>query len=134
MNTVNNFLICIYGRGGRIRGCGEGVVCQWVVQLILAYNWARPATLVTSKGRGWGCFILFLAFILVVLPVPLSLFLLPFSGRRHSDPHELMCQTQHKSASALNHRPWWLGRIRVDWKQEVTGSTPPRPAAFFRGG
>ena len=46
------------------------VLRQWVVQLISAYNWARPATLVTSKGRGWGCFILFLAFILV-LPVPL---------------------------------------------------------------
>ena len=35
------------------------ILCHWDVQLILAYNWARPAILVVGKGRG-GMFLLLL--------------------------------------------------------------------------
>ena len=68
------------------------------VQLILAYSWARPAILVTGKGRG-GCFYFFCFF--TFIPAPLSsLYLsfisstisyisfLPFSGRRHKMTHK----------------------------------------------
>ena len=42
-------------------GCGEGVL--YYFQLILAYNWARPAILVADKGRGgMFLFLLFLHF------------------------------------------------------------------------
>ena len=46
-------------------GCGEGVVylTSWVVQLILAYIWARPAILVAGKSKGgMFLFLLFLHF------------------------------------------------------------------------
>ena len=61
----------------------------------LAYSWARPAFLVSGKGRGeMFLFHLFLHF----HPVPLSSFFisstfssisfLPFSGRRHKITHK----------------------------------------------
>ena len=75
---------------------GAKVLCtlhHWGVQLILAYSWARPAILVTGKGRGgMFLFLLFLHFhsCSAFFPVPLfHLFyylfylFLPFSGRRH---------------------------------------------------
>ena len=66
------------------------------VQLILAYNWARPAILVAGKGKGgMFLFLLFLHFhsCSSFFPVPLfhfwfsstisSISFLPFSGRWH---------------------------------------------------
>ena len=74
-------------------------VCHRVVQLILAYSWARPAVLAIGKGRGG--MMLFnsvpsLSVISLFLPYPslscslLSLvsLLLPFSGRRHKMTHK----------------------------------------------
>ena len=51
-----------------MRGWSDGakvscILCHWVVQLILAYSWARPAILVVGKGRGgMFLFLLFLPF------------------------------------------------------------------------
>ena len=43
--------------------CESCSLCHWHVQLILAYSWARPATLVAGKGRGgMFLFLLFLHF------------------------------------------------------------------------
>ena len=56
---------------------GAKVLCtlqHWGVQLILAYSWARPAILVTGKGRGgMFLFLLFLHFhsCSAFFPVPL---------------------------------------------------------------
>ena len=60
------------------RSGGAKVLCTLRhrgVQLILAYSWARPAILVTGKGRG-GYFYIFifsvssLSFLFLVLPCP----------------------------------------------------------------
>ena len=66
---------CFYSKHsefGRGRSGGAKVSCSLRhrgVQLILDYNWARPATLVAGKGRG-GCFYFFCFF--TFIPVPLS--------------------------------------------------------------
>ena len=70
------------------------ILCHLGVQLILAYSWARPATLVARKGIEGECFYFFCFF--TFIPVSLSsLFLffipsaissvsfLPVSGRQH---------------------------------------------------
>ena len=74
------------------------------IQLILAYNWAKPAILVAGKGRGeCFCFFCFFTFI----PVPLSslslsfvssaissISFLPLSGggrATQNDPQGLKC-------------------------------------------
>ena len=68
------------------------------VQLILAYDWARPAILVAGKDIG-ECFHFFCFFTFTPLPLSsLSLFFisstissvsfLPFSGRRHKMTHK----------------------------------------------
>ena len=73
------------------------------VQLILAYNWARPAILVVGKGRGgMFLFLLFLHFLSCssFFPVPLfhllySLFYLfsPFLWETtQNDPQGLTCR------------------------------------------
>ena len=67
------------GGGGWGAGWSGGakVLCtlhHWGVQLILAYSWARPAILVTGKGReGMFLFLLFLHFhsCSAFFPVPL---------------------------------------------------------------
>ena len=55
------------------------ILRQRGVQLILAYNWARPASLVAGKARGgWGCFYFFCFFTFIHFPfspVPLLHFL-----------------------------------------------------------
>ena len=60
--------------------------------LILAYSWAMPAILAAGKGKGWILlFLLFLHFISLFLPCPLSFIsstissisFLPFSRRQH---------------------------------------------------
>ena len=69
------------------------ILRHWGVQLIIAYTWARLATLVAGKGRG-ECFYFFC--FITFIPVPLSnlslsfisstvssVSFLPFSGRRH---------------------------------------------------
>ena len=68
------------------------------VQLILAYNWARPVTLVTGKGRGgmfyFFCFFTFILVRLSYLSLSFisstisSISFLPFSGRRHKMTHK----------------------------------------------
>ena len=59
---------------------GAKVSCSlrhWNVQLILAYSWARPATLVAGKGRGgMFLFLLFLHFHSCFFFFPVPLFLL----------------------------------------------------------
>ena len=68
------------------------------VQLRLAYSWTKPAIIAAGKGRG-GWFYLFSIFTFIHFPFsPLSLsftpstissiFLLPFSGRRHKINHK----------------------------------------------
>ena len=90
------------------------------VQLILAYNWARPAILVAGKvskarGAGWGgCFYFFCFF--TFIPVPLSslslsfisssissMSFLPFSGRQHKMTHKGWCviKPQHNQFAIL---------------------------------
>ena len=72
------------------------ILCHWGVQLILAYNWARPAILVAGKGREvMFLFLLFLHFhsCYSFFPVPLFhllcyLFCCFFSGRRHKMTHK----------------------------------------------
>ena len=68
-------------------------------QMILAYSWARPVTLVAGKGKG-GCFYFFCFFTFIpFIPVPLSslsltfisstissISFLPFSERRQKWP------------------------------------------------
>ena len=85
---------------------GAKVLCilhHWGVQLILAYNWARPAILVVGKGRGgMFLFLLFLHFhsCSSFFPVPLfhllySLFYLfsPFLWETtQNDPQGLTCR------------------------------------------
>ena len=72
--TDNPFIISLFGR--RWSG-GAKVLCtlhHWGIQLILAYSWARPAILVTGKGRGgMFLFLLFLHFhsCSAFFPVPL---------------------------------------------------------------
>ena len=68
------------------------------VQLILAYNWARPVTLVAGKGRGgmfyFFCFFTFILVRLSYLSLSFisstisSISFLPFSGRRHKMTHK----------------------------------------------
>ena len=64
--------------GGRVwRRCPSCTLGYWGAQLIMAYSWARPATYVAGKGRGWGggggYFFCFFTFILVPLSsLPLS--------------------------------------------------------------
>ena len=87
------------------------ILHYWVIQLILAYSWARPAILVAGKGRG-ECFYFFRFFIFI--PVPLSsLFLsfsfstisfLPFSRRRYNMTHKgwSVVKPQHSQSFT-----WW---------------------------
>ena len=50
---------------------GLCILHHWGVQLILAYNWARPAILVVGKGRGgMFLFLLFLSFSFLFLFLP----------------------------------------------------------------
>ena len=68
------------------------------VQLILAYNWARPVTLVAGKGRGgmlyFFCFFTFILVRLSYLSLSFisstisSISFLPFSRRRHKMTHK----------------------------------------------
>ena len=134
MNTLYNFLICIYGRGGRVRGCGEGVVSC----VSGSFNWywltigqgLLPILLVRVEGGG---VLLFLAFILV-LPVPLSSLSFPFfwqttqwcTGADVSNPTQI-CICVEPPASA-----------RSDLRRLETEGHRFNPAeilsAFFRGG
>ena len=85
--------VCVGGGGGGWSG-GAKVSCilrHRGVQLILAYNWARPVTLVAGKGRGgmfyFFCFFTFILVRLSSLSLSFisstisSIFFLPFSGR-----------------------------------------------------
>ena len=89
--------ICSKGVGGAKVLC---ILRHRGVQLILAYNWARPASLVAGNGRGIF-FYFFCSF--TFIPVPLSslsslslsfisstissVSSLPFSGKRHRMTH-----------------------------------------------
>ena len=95
MSTGKLFTAIIWG-GRVVRRCHIAYITGGV-QLILAYSWARPATLVAGKGRGgMFLFLLFLHFhsCSSFFPVPLFLLLyylfsfLPFSGRRHKMTHK----------------------------------------------
>ena len=62
------------------------ILRHWGVQLILAYNWARPAILVAVKGRGrmfyFFCFFTFILILFLPCPSlssPLLSLLTPFS-------------------------------------------------------
>ena len=78
---------------------GAGLVscisCHQVVQLMMAYRWARLAILVAGKGRGqYFYFFSFFPFIPVpILPCPSHsspisfISFLPFSGRQHKMTH-----------------------------------------------
>ena len=80
------------------------------VQLILAYNWARPVTLVAGKGRGgMFYFFCFFTFILVRLSylslsfISSTISFLPFSGRRHKMTHKgwRVVKPQHNQSMIL---------------------------------
>ena len=77
------------------------ILCPGGVQLILAYNWARPAILVAGKGRG-GMFLFLvssLSFLFLFIPCPslssLLLFYLfspLFWEMTQNDPQGLTCR------------------------------------------
>ena len=68
------------------------------VKLILAYSWARSAVLAAGKGRGGNVFISSVPSFSFIFLSPLSLsfisytissiYLLPYSGRRHKMTHK----------------------------------------------
>ena len=74
------------------------IMCHLSVQLILAYNRARPAVLAAGKGRGgMFSFLLFLhchSCSFLPSPIPFissttsSVSFLPFSGRQHKMTHK----------------------------------------------
>ena len=125
-----NFLICIYGRGGRVRGCGEGVVSC----VSGSFNWywltigqgLQHLLLVRVEGGGvLFCFLLSFLFFL-------SLFHLYFFSLFLADDtvtHKSWCVKPNTNL----HLRWTTGLgARSDSRRlEVTGSTPPRPASFF---
>ena len=102
------FFFFFFGGGGGREGWSGGakVSCSLRhrgVQLILAYNWARPVTLVAGKGRGgMFSFLLFLHFHSrsSFFPVPLFLLLYylfylfsPFFWKMtQNDPQGLTCR------------------------------------------
>ena len=99
---VGTFVRIFRGFGGAKVSC---ILRHWVIQLILAYSWARPAILVVFKGRGGiFLFLLFLHFhsCSSFFPVPLFHLLyclisfLPFSGRRHKMTHKGWCVIKHQ--------------------------------------
>ena len=66
-----------------------------VAQLILAYSWAKPVTIVAEgvEGNVFTSSVSLFSFIFHLLSIPLfysstisSIFLLPFSGRTQNDP------------------------------------------------
>ena len=67
----NEFLFYVTIRGCRVwRKC---ILHHWVVQLILAYSWARPAIVVAGKGIEGNIFISSLSslsFLFLFLPCP----------------------------------------------------------------
>ena len=91
------------------------------VQLILAYNWARPVTLVAGKGRGgmfyFFCFFTFILVRLSYLSLSFisstisSISFLPFSGRRHKMTHKVwrVVKPQHNQSIKYWHF-MWIGR------------------------
>ena len=98
-------------------GCGKGVVylASWVVQLILAYSWARPAILVAGKGGG-GSFYFYCFFTFISVPLSsLSLYFisftissisfLPFSGRWHKMTHK---GWRVISSNTVNYQELWF--------------------------
>ena len=81
------------------------------VQLILAYSWARPATLVAGKGRG-GMF-LFLLFPVPFSPLSFSFIftvssitLLPFSGRPHKMSPKDWCVVNPNTINQTEVNPY----------------------------
>ena len=93
------------------------ILCYQGIQLILAYSWARPATLAAGGGRG-GMFLLFLFLhfhsFSSFSPVPLfhsstisSISFLPFSRRRHKMTHKGWCvvKPQHNQSVSLSSCP-----------------------------
>ena len=78
--------------GSRRKLC---ILHHWGIQLMLPYNWARPAVLAAGKGRGGKfLFLLFFTFIhflfslLSLSIISSSTSLCPFSGRWHKMTHK----------------------------------------------
>ena len=106
------------------------ILRHWGVQLILAYNWARPAILVADKSIGVMFLFLFLpfhscsSFSTVPLSSPLLslLSLLPFSGRQHKMTHMgwLVVKLNNQLISMITYMyvvgTNWKSLIEVLWK------------------
>ena len=116
------------------------------VQLILVYNWARPAILVAGKGRrGMFLFLLFLHFhSFSSFSVSLSFIsstisfisFLPFSGRRHKMTHKgwLVVKPQHNKqlTSTWAHsfaRSTTALLESADYQSDSHPNEPQRPAS-----
>ena len=82
----------------RLEWLGAGLYQEWPTDIGFNYSWERLAILVAGKGRG-DCFNFFYFF--TFIPVPLSslslsfisstissIYLLPFSGKRHKMTHK----------------------------------------------
>ena len=109
----------------RFRGWSGGAKVSCIlrhrgVQLILAYNWARPVTLVAGKGRGgmfyFFCFFTFILVRLSYLSLSFisstisSISFLPFSGRRHKMTHKgwRVVKPQHNQSINQKVQLSWL--------------------------
>ena len=100
------------------------ILHQWGVQLILAGSWARPAILVSGKGKGRGgmfyffCFFTFIPVLLSSLSLSFisstisSIFFLPlpFSGRRHKMTHKGWRVIKHQHYQSCKRKVSWINK------------------------
>ena len=102
-NTVNSALRTTWGWLGVAKVLC--ILCHWVIQLILAYSWARPAFLVAGKGGGGVfLFLLFLHFHSCSLSslslsfISSTISFISFSGRWRKMTHKgwRVIKPQHK--------------------------------------
>ena len=130
------YINCKQGGGAKV-SC---ILCHWGVQVILAYSWARPAILVTGKGRGGmflfllflpfhSCFSFFFSLFLSFISSTISsISFLPFSGRWLKMTHKgwHVIKPQHNQ-SFVNNQP---KNHEILW---TTHSIGPDENAFCAG-
>ena len=88
-DSIQNNTVLLGFSGGAKVLC---ILCHLDVQLILAYNWARPAIFVAGKGRGgMFLFLLFLCFHSCSSLFPVPLFSPSLWETTQNDPQGLKC-------------------------------------------